>query len=74
MIDDFCIALFSGVPKLNALIALLLWQVFWQVNKHGDYRPQKPYGLLGTGKRGEGDVEVGGEGDYIPIATLSPPE
>ena len=25
-------------------------------------------------KRGEGGMEVGGEGDYIPIATLSPPE
>ena len=34
------------------------------------------YGLLGTGRRGggEGGMEVGGEGDYIPIATLSPPE
>ena len=29
-------------------------------------------GLLGKG--GEGVMEVGGEGDYIPIATLSPPE
>ena len=25
-------------------------------------------------KVGEGGMEVGGEGDYIPIATLSPPE
>ena len=25
-------------------------------------------------KVGEGGVEVGEEGDYIPIATLSPPE
>ena len=25
-------------------------------------------------KEGEGGMEVGGEGDYIPIATLSPPE
>ena len=24
--------------------------------------------------RGEGGMEVGAEGDYIPIATLSPPE
>ena len=24
--------------------------------------------------QGEGGMEVGGEGDYIPIATLSPPE
>ena len=28
----------------------------------------------GQGERGEGGMEVGGEGDYIPIATLSPPE
>ena len=26
------------------------------------------------GEGGEGDTEVGGEGDYIPVATLSPPE
>ena len=32
------------------------------------------YGLLGTGRTGEGGMEVGEEGDYIPIATLSPPE
>ena len=25
------------------------------------------------GRRGEGGMEVGEEGDYIPIATLSPP-
>ena len=25
-------------------------------------------------KGGKGGMEVGGEGDYIPIATLSPPE
>ena len=40
-------------------------------SKHGAYRPQKPYGLLGTGY---GGMEVGGEGDYIPVATLSLPE
>ena len=44
------------------------------VSKHGAQRPQKPYVLLVTGRRGEGGMEVGGEGDYIPIATLSPPE
>ena len=27
----------------------------------------KPQGLLGTGRRGDGGVEVGEEGDYIPI-------
>ena len=31
-------------------------------------------GLLGTGRRGEGGMEVGEEGYYIPIGTLSPPE
>ena len=30
-------------------------------------------GEMGGGG-GEGGMEVGGEGDYIPIATLSPPE
>ena len=44
------------------------------VSKHGAERPQKPYGLLRTGRRGGGGMEVRGEGDYIPIATLSPPE
>ena len=31
---------------------------------------------IGDGEKGvgEGGKEVGGEGDYIPIATLSPPE
>ena len=29
-------------------------------------------GEKGVGR--EGGMEVGGEGDYIPIATLSPPE
>ena len=42
-----------------------------KVSKHGAYRPQKLRGLLGTVRRGYGG---GGEGDYIPIATLSPPE
>ena len=30
--------------------------------------------LIRDGEKGEGGMEVGGEGDYIPIATLSPPE
>ena len=50
-----------------------------KVSKHGALRPQKPQGLLGTGRRGGGGMEVEGmeveeEGDYIPIATLSPSE
>ena len=28
----------------------------------------------GRGEGGEGGMEVGGKGEYIPIATLSPPE
>ena len=31
-------------------------------------------GGKGVWRRGEGGMEVGGEGDYIPTATLSPPE
>ena len=30
--------------------------------------------FIRDGKMGEGGMEVGEEGDYIPIATLSPPE
>ena len=38
-------------------------------SKHGAQRPHKPYGLLGTGRWGEGGMEAGGDGDYIPVAT-----
>ena len=36
---------------------------------------RKPIRLVRDGEkgRGKGGMEVGGEGDYIPIATLSPP-
>ena len=37
-----------------------------------DHRNRTAY--YGRGEGGEGGMEVGGEGDYIPIATLSPPE
>ena len=30
--------------------------------------------LIRDGEKGEGGMEVGGEGDYIPIPTLSPTE
>ena len=30
--------------------------------------------LIRDGETGEGGMEVGEEGDYIPIATLPPPE
>jgi len=43
-------------------------------SKHGAYRPQKQQGLLGTGRKGEGGIEVGEEGNYVSITTLSPPE
>ena len=36
------------------------------------HRNHKVY--WGRGEGGEGGIEVGEEGDYIPIATLSPPE
>ena len=55
-------------------LILIMGCLFFSVNylsKHGAYRPQKLLGLLGKGGRGYGG---GGEGDYIPIATLSPPE
>ena len=37
-----------------------------QTKKHEAYK--------GRGEGEEGGLEVGEEGDYIPIATLSPPE
>ena len=40
-------------------------------SKHGAQRPHKPYGLLGTGRWGEGGMEAGGEGNYIPITTVT---
>ena len=37
--------------------------------------PQKPQGVLGTGRKGAGGgMEVGEEGDHIAFTTLSPPE
>ena len=33
------------------------WEL--SVSNHGIKRPQKPKGLLGTGRRGEGGMEVG---------------
>ena len=36
------------------------------------HRNHKAY--YGRGEGGEGGMEVGREGDYIPIATVSPPE
>ena len=44
------------------------------VMSNGIYCPRKPQDLLRTGRWGKGGMEVGEEGDYIPIATLSPPE
>ena len=38
-------------------------------SKYGALRPQKPQGLLGTGRRGKGGVEVGEEGDCILIVS-----
>ena len=44
-------------------------QINMVLNVHRNHKT-----LLGTGRRAEGGMEVGKEGDYIPIATLSPPE
>ena len=41
-------------------------------NVHRNHEAYK--GLGEGGEMGEGCMEVGGEGDYIPIATPSPPE
>ena len=48
-----------------------------EVGKEGDYIPiyhrnDKDY--LGRGEGVEGGMEVGEEGECIPMATLSPPE
>ena len=43
--------------------------IYMVLNVH---RNHKAY--LGTGEWGEGGMEVGEEGEYIPIATLSLPE
>ena len=52
---------FSSFPRLFSLINVVL-------NVHRNHKAY--YGRGEGGKRG---MEVGGEGDYIPIATLSPP-
>ena len=49
-----------------------------KVVKEGDYiliaRSTETIWLIRDGEKGEGGMEVGGEGVYLPIATLSPPE
>ena len=47
-----------------------------EVGEGGDYvwRWGKREIMYGGGGRGRLCMEVGEEGDYIPIATLSPPE
>ena len=42
------------------------------LNVHRNHKAYQGRGEGGEG--GEGGMEVGGEGDYILIATLSPPE
>ena len=37
-------------------------------------RGEKRGEAVGVGGEGGGGMEVGGDGDYIPIAILSPPE
>ena len=38
------------------------------------HKKKKNIRLIRDGEKGEGCMEVGQEGDYIPTATLSPPE
>ena len=54
----------------------MLW-LARKVSKHGALTSTETIRLIWDGEEGgEGGMEVGvgGEGDYIPIATLSPPE
>ena len=44
------------------------------LNVHRNHKAYYGLGEGGVGGGGDGSMEVGGEGDYIPIATLSPPE
>ena len=48
------------------------------LNVHRNHKAHKGRGKRGGGGGGrkweEGGKEVGGERDYVPIATLSPPE
>ena len=42
-----------------SVVTAVTEQAFQSVSKHGALRPQKPYGLLGTGRWGGGGMEVG---------------
>ena len=44
------------------------------LNVHRNHGNQKRPRLIRDGEKRGGGIEVGEEEDYIPIATLSPPE
>ena len=45
-----------------------------RTRKRCDLTSTETVRLIRDGEKGEGGMEVGGEGDHIPIDTLSPPE
>ena len=56
--------LYRASHSLKLIKALTIKLVNMVINVHRNRK----------GRRGEGGMEVGGEGDYVPIAILSPPE
>ena len=60
------------VRDLNAVRATCLTIVTFYLQSRN--LPLKPQGLLGTGRRRGGGMDSEEEGDYTPIATLSPPD
>ena len=64
----------KGEPKRNRTETLLpTAQVIMVLNVHRNHKAYQGRGD-GGGGGGGGGMEVGEEEDYIPIATLSPPE
>ena len=56
-----------------AMLISCNWRV--RLSKHWGLTSTETVRLIRDGEKGGGGVmEEGGEGDYIPIATLSPPE
>ena len=59
----------NPITEIPAVGLLLL---VGKVSKHSAYMSTETTRLIRD--REKGGMEVGGEGDYIPITTLSPPE
>ena len=53
----------EGGDKQRDATLLLVGAMDRKVSKHSAQRPQKPYGLFGTGRRGGRGYGGGGEGD-----------